>query len=681
MLPISDALVFHYPRVSTSSVPQRKQSFQLSCYGESSERVVAPMVTFQNPELNDFVEVMASRLAIFRQGKTADFSSTTLVDADSLTPDRLIDLDKTSAIFLMYEGEPISPELENVRQRCKYDIWVPKDRSRWQACINGIISLKQRLDSPVPTPIDTLLDAGLWSHFVSLTFPTIEAAIPKLPEIRIGADALELRVDLLEDSSPRSVHAQVALLREHCPLPIVFTVRTDGQIGKFPSDPVRIFSLLREGLRAGAEWVDVEACWPREITDEFCTLAESQYAHTSRLLGSLHVTTPQTQEQLREMYGSCRLRGYATMTKVVAGAEDEQDCYKVHLEGQMHERRTGIPYIGLCLGLAGQLSRVLNRRFTPVSHPAMAAAAPGQMSAAELMARRLEMGMEGATPLNMFLFGSPIAQSLSPAMHNAAFRALLLPHNYSLCEKAPGSCEEYATLMSESSFGGASVTIPHKEAIIPLLDEVREAAQDIGAVNTVVVETEVAMNGAEDRRLVGMNTDWLGIRRPVLRQLTSRGLPFEGQVGLVIGAGGTAMAACYAVRDLGLDLVVYNRSPEKAQVLAERFGGRAVASLEALVEELAGNDKSVHLVVSTVPAAAALVLPPQLLKEKPVVLDVVYRPARTALLTQALESGCLVVQGARMLHEQAQEQFQLWTGRRAPAKEMEAALFADLEKL
>ena len=425
-----------------------------------------------------------------------------------------------------------------VRQSCKYDVWVPLDEARWPGTLQRLLRLWERLQArPRPSQMDTLLDAGLWSHFVSLTFPRIEDAIPALPEIRKGADALELRVDLLEDSSPLSVHAQIALLREHTPLPLVFTVRTDGQIGRFPSDPTRIFSLLQEGLRAGAEWVDVEACWPVDVTDAFCEVAITDYSATSRLLGSLHVTTPQSEEELRDMYRACSLRGCAAMTKVVAGAEDDQDCYRVHLEGQRSQRGTGTPYIGLCLGVAGQLSRVLNKRFTPVSHPAMAAAAPGQLSAAELMDRRRALGLEGTLPLHMYLFGSPIAQSLSPAMHNAAFAALLLPHTYALCEQPPGQCAEYASVMADEAFGGASVTIPHKEAIIPLLDEVRGAAEDIGAVNTVVVELGEDEEGNEERRLVGYNTDWLGIRRPVLRQLQTRGRPFAGTVALVVGAG------------------------------------------------------------------------------------------------------------------------------------------------
>lgn len=150
--------------------------------------------------------------------------------------------------------------------------------------------------------------------------------------------------------------------------------------------------------------------------------------------------------------------------------------------------------------------------------------------------------------------------------------------------------------------------------------------------------------------------------------------------------GGTARAACYAVKDLGLDLVICNRSPEKAADLAEAFQGR-VLPMEALWASSSSSDDlptdCVRVIISTVPAIAQADwhLSPALLAHKPVVFDVVYRPARTPLLDQALAAGCPVVQGASMLLEQGLEQFQLWNKRRAPRLEMQSAVFNGIEKL
>ncbi len=185
----------------------------------------------------------------------------------------------------------------------------------------------------VPTTEDTLLDAGKWSHFVSLTFPSIDVALPSLPALRIGADAFELRVDLLSDMSTSSLHRQIALLRKSCPLPIVFTVRSVGQIGKFPDEtPKKMFDLLREGLRAGCEWIDVEACWGDDYINSLTSLAQEEYACTSRLLGSLHITTPQSENQTASLFEKTKLKNAAHMLKVQKISKAYLHLYNIMLQ-------------------------------------------------------------------------------------------------------------------------------------------------------------------------------------------------------------------------------------------------------------------------------------------------------------------------------------------------------------
>lgn len=578
----------------------------------------------------------------------------------------------SNLVFIMHEDmdparlNAISQGVDIARNACHYDLFSRKDQAANTS--TRLRKLLERLQTnTVYDEQDTLLDAGEWSHFVSLTFPSIDKGLSKLPALRIGADALELRVDLLSDISIPSLHRQIALLRDSCPLPIVFTVRSVGQIGKFPKDSKRIFDLLREGLRAGAEWVDVEACWPQDQTNSFTDLAKSScYKYTSRLLGSLHVTVPQTRAEVDSLFEACDLNGRADVLKTVTGAANQADCELIHESGGSRSK----PYIGVCLGADGSYSRVLNRRFTPVTHECMAVAAPGQLTVKQLMDQRISAGL--LKPKNFFLYGTPISQSLSPAMHNAAFSALALPHVYGLNEQADVTA--YQSQLQDPSFGGASVTIPHKEAIMPFLDEIRGAAREIGAVNTIVVET-----GLRDkkRRLVGYNTDWIGIQRPVLSKLRASGVEWTGGMGLVVGAGGTARAACYAVKSLGLKLLVTNRSPEKGRELAEMFGGTFVS-----LDELAAlGNSSLRVIISTIPSAAGFTVPPVLLVSKPVILDVVYKPAKTALMQQALDANCPLVQGATMLLTQGMEQFELWNMRRAPFVEMDAAIFAGAERL
>ena len=174
-----------------------------------------------------------------------------------------------------------------------------------------------------------------------------------------------------------------------------------------------------------------------------------------------------------------------------------------------------------------------------------------------------------AMRLDYYLLGSPIAHSPSPLLHNAGFAACGLRHVYQ--SKETPSVEEVAPVLRNRSFGGASVTIPLKEAIIPLLDRLGTEAQAIGAVNTIV-----RTSGNE---LVGENTDYLGIMYPVkaaLQRRRSRQDSSKTGIALVVGAGGTARAAAFAARELGLGVFILNRDPQKAAKVAADFKGTAV---------------------------------------------------------------------------------------------------------
>lgn len=294
---------------------------------------------------------------------------------------------------------------------------------------------------------------------------------------------------------------------------------------------------------------------------------------------------------------------------MVTTAFELEDSLSVHTAAK--SLYLPVPYIGLCLTEAGKLSRVLNERYTPVTHEKLPfVAAPGQLSSAQIMRHRADLGI--CPPRSFFLFGSPISASPSPDMHNAAFRRCGLPHQYSLCEGENPAV--MAEALARPDFGGASVTIPHKQTVLPLLDGVSEAAEKIGAVNTVIVRTDPETG---TRHLMGDNTDWLGILRPVKARLEACGWEEgKGGVALVVGAGGAAMGALFAMRRLGLEVVVYNRTPSKAEELAGRFGGAAVSTLDVETLRTACGSGAVDVVVSTIPASSQFVLPQYLVASK-----------------------------------------------------------------
>ena len=286
-------------------------------------------------------------------------------------------------------------------------------------------------------------------------------------------------------------------------------------------------------------------------------------------------------------------------------------------------------------------------------------------------------GSEGASavPQKFAIIGHNIAYSVSPAMHNAAYNELGLPHTYGLIDE-----EDVATIVAsdfwvDPAFRGMSVTIPHKQAIMPHLDELSDAAERIGAVNTVIVDKAASGGG---RTLRGDNTDWIGIYNPLKARLGGDASSNKGGAALILGAGGTARAAAYAATQLGLERVYYNRTPSKAQELADAFGGTVVGDLSGASD---GNDQQsktlgdvckekdlkVRVVLSTLPAAAGFELPEWLAADKStVVFDVNYKPYWTPLLRQAEAAGLDVVRGSEMLWEQGVGQFELWLDQDAP---------------
>lgn len=536
-------------------------------------------------------------------------------------------------------------------------------------------------DGAVDPSLD--LDLGANTFFLSLTFPDVRECLPLLPGLERGVDALELRVDLLRDKTPWDILRQVAILKSATRLPVIFTVRSQDQCGAFPNEPAAIFDLLALGLRAGVEVLDVEACWDRKARESLLTEAWRGYRGTTRLLGSYHVVGRRVPDrEALEIFQECYHDGRVDAVKVVLTAHSVRDTYRVHELAAAAGLPPSLPVVALCLGEVGKLSRVLNSRYTPVTSKLLPyVAAPGQLTAEEIMRLRQDLGM---VPTSSFcLLGSPIAQSPSPAMHTAAFQHCLLPHTYSFLETE--DVLDLKARAKEGRFGGASVTIPHKQAVIPLLDRVEPSAEAIGAVNTVVVEEDPTTGSV---RWVGHNTDWKGIVQPVTRRLreAGRGLRDDKgrpRVALVVGGGGTALAAAYGMTSLGMRLLVFNRTPSKAHDVARRFGGKVLESLspEAVLAATEGQQDHLDVVVSTVPASAEFVLPDAMLLARPVVMDAAYRPAETSLLAQARAAGCPYVQGAEMLIAQGVEQFQLWTRRRAPEEVMRAAVYATVEEL
>jgi len=267
--------------------------------------------------------------------------------------------------------------------------------------------------------------------------------------------------------------------------------------------------------------------------------------------------------------------------------------------------------------------------------------------------------IDGATRV-YGLLGRPVAHSLSPAMHNAAFRELDLNAVYVAFPVT--NLAQAVTGLRGLNIGGVSVTIPFKEEIIPLLDELDPQAACIGAVNTVV---------NREGRLLGHNTDWRGAAAALLPHT-----PITGEHVLLLGAGGAARAIAFAVKEKGGTFSLTDVDQARAMNLAREFGG------EALAPDALANCPATVLINATpvgmAPAHEDIPIDPELLGSFRVVMDIVYKPLETRLLREAKARGCQVVDGLQMLIHQGAAQFELWTGRPAPREVMARAAYAAL---
>ncbi|KAF5989902.1 hypothetical protein FBULB1_471 [Fusarium bulbicola] len=270
---------------------------------------------------------------------------------------------------------------------------------------------------------------------------------------------------------------------------------------------------------------------------------------------------------------------------------------------------------------------------------------------------------QGDDQKQFYIFGHNISHSLSPTLHNAGFKALNLPHHYQIHE-SENVDESVESIIQRPNFGGASVTFPHKLQIGKLLDSVSPRGESIGAINTVVV-TEI------------------GIKRCVEK---SGARDFASSSALVLGAGGAARAACYAVQTLGFgELIVVNRTLSKAEDLASRFPDLKTRSFARLEEAATAKDVQIRLIVACVPAddLGADKIPSGLFSGAGdgVLVEMAYRPQVTGMMTVAERCpGWKVYRGVDVLEEQAYAQFELWTGKEAPVQAMTVAMQIKLKE-
>jgi len=284
--------------------------------------------------------------------------------------------------------------------------------------------------------------------------------------------------------------------------------------------------------------------------------------------------------------------------------------------------------------------------------------------------------MEIGTDTRVYaLIGDPIKHSLSPLMQNLAFRLLGLDCIYLAFRVKPEELGWAIKGVRALGFSGFNVTVPHKVAVIPFLDEVDHSASEVGTVNAVT---------NRDGRLVGHNTDGPG----ALAALSDEGVDLKGKKVVILGAGGAARAIAFATAHAAGSLVIMNRTTSKAEELSSDLKKRYRKLIEArklsnetLSEELVDAEVLINATsVGMSPRTEESLVNRHMIRPKTTVFDIVYNPLETKLISEAKAAGAKTIGGAKMLVYQGALSFEIWTGIKAPVDEMLKAVIRRLKE-
>jgi len=477
---------------------------------------------------------------------------------------------------------------------------------------------------------------------VPLAESTPDAARSAMIRAAARADLVEVRLDQF-DRLPDA--RSLAALLEGRPCPVIVTNRPAAEGGKndWPDD-VRL-KTLEAAIELGADYVDVEL----ELAGRI------RRGGRTRIIVSYHNFTA-TPLNLAEIYSQIAETG-ADVVKLATMANSLIDNLR------MFEviRAASVPCIGLCMGQLGKISRILGRKFgamltyAPVD-PAKATA-PGQVPLDDMIGLYNYRAINSETKV-YGVIGNPIGHSLSPHIHNAAFRSLGINAVY-LPFKVEGDVCNFIDACRGLPVHGYSVTIPHKQDVLSAIEETDTVSREIGAINTIV---------NRKGRLVGSNTDWIAAIEAIETALPEGGL--AGKRVALIGAGGTARAIAFGLKAKAAATTIYNRTADRAEKLAADVGceWRPMDDIGWADADVIANSTSLGMY----PAVDATPVPRAALKPHMVVFDAVYNPVWTRLLCDADEAGCRTVSGLHMFVNQAALQFKTWTGLEAPRELMEA---------
>jgi len=461
-----------------------------------------------------------------------------------------------------------------------------------------------------------------------------------------GAELVELRIDCLR----RDPDLKRILAHRHTP--IVFTIRRSADGGLWRGNEEKRQQLLREAIASGVDYVDLEMDVAPKIR---------RFGKTKRIV-SYH-NLKGTPAEIQDIAEQCDEMD-ADVVKVATLAQSFSDAARVLELGT----KAVVPTVAIAMGEVGFFTRVLGRKFgAPFTYAGFnpeRTFAPG-MPVFQNLRRDYHYEKIDAQTEVYAVVGDPIGHSLSPAIHNASFRHLGLNKVLVPLLMPAGGLETSLKAISWLDLKGFSVTIPHKEAIVPLLASKDGAVEKTQSCNTVVIK---------DGKRIGYNTDYRAAMITLEEALgghseNDESSPLLDKPVLILGAGGVARAIAFGLARRGANLTITNRHEERATQLAEEVRCRTVnwSQRASTLADILINCTPVgmHPNVDDTP-----VPPGAFSREGMLAFDTVYHPENTMFLKLARERGAKTVTGVDMFVHQAAAQFQLYTGQDAPTDVM-----------
>ena len=473
---------------------------------------------------------------------------------------------------------------------------------------------------------------------------------------KAGTDLVELRIDCLRRDP------DLKRILKQRPTPMVFTIRRGADGGLWRGNEEKRLQLLREAIALGVDYVDLE----QDIAGKIRRFGKTKRIVSHHNLKATPVDIQDIADKVDELDPD--------IVKIATSASTLGEASRV-----LHLGVTGkFPTIPIAMGEIGVFTRILGAKFgAPFTYAGFnpeRVFAAGMQQFPVVKKDFFYNQIDSKTEI-YGVIGDPIEQSLSPAVHNAAFRHLGLNKVLVPFLVPGGELETFFRELSWLEIKACSVTIPHKEAIVPLLQQKEGAVERTGSCNTVVFDS--------DGRRIGYNTDYRAAMATLEAAFGGGGdggdgdseasSPLIDKQVLILGAGGVARSIAFGLMRRGAHLTISNRHDERATSLAEEVGCRIVtwAQRATIIADVIINCTPVgmHPNLDDTP------LPPAAFPRPGIVLfDTVYHPENTMLLKLGRERQATTINGVEMFLRQAAFQFKIYTGLDAPLDVMRATL-------